>query len=56
MIVLVDDQSVGGGACGRPAISLSVGRTNPALHLYERAGFERIGDETDGPLRMRRCL
>jgi ribosomal protein S18 acetylase RimI-like enzyme len=43
-------------ADGRRAISLSVGRTNSALRLYDRAGFERIGDEPHGPIRMRRWL
>lgn len=38
---------------GRRAVSLSVGRTNPAVRLYERAGFEPFGDEPDRPLRLR---
>ena len=41
---------------GHRAVSLSVGRTNPALRLYERAGFERLSDERDRPLRLRRIL
>ena len=39
-------------AQGRCAVSLSVGRTNPALRLYERQGFERVGDDRDRPLRL----
>jgi ribosomal protein S18 acetylase RimI-like enzyme len=35
------------------AISLSVGRSNPALRLYERMGFERLADV---PLRLMRSL
>jgi ribosomal protein S18 acetylase RimI-like enzyme len=53
---LLDALLVALRADGRRAISLSVGRTNPALHLYERAGFERIGDEPDRPLWMRLWL
>ena len=40
-------------AAGVRAISLSVGRTNPALRLYERMGFERVADV---PLRLMRSL
>jgi GNAT superfamily N-acetyltransferase len=35
------------------ALSLSVGRTNPALRLYERLGWKRIADEAGHPLRLR---
>lgn len=53
---LLDAVLAAARAEGRRAISLSVGRSNPALRLYERTGFERVGDERDGPLRLRRCL
>ena len=32
-------------AAGLPALSLSVERTNPAVGLYERVGFRRVGEE-----------
>jgi len=40
-------------AAGVRAISLSVGRSNPALRLYERMGFERLADV---PIRLLRRL
>ncbi len=40
---------------GFPAVSLSVEPDNPALHLYERAGFARVG-ERGGALVMRAAL
>jgi ribosomal protein S18 acetylase RimI-like enzyme len=54
--VLLDALLAALRADGRRAVSLSVGRTNPALRLYERAGFERVSDEREGPLRLRRPL
>jgi ribosomal protein S18 acetylase RimI-like enzyme len=41
---------------GVKAVSLSVGRTNPALRLYERLGWERVTEAPDGPLLLLRCL
>jgi ribosomal protein S18 acetylase RimI-like enzyme len=39
---------------GLRAVSLSIGSTNPALRLYERAGFERVDDSGHRPIRL--CL
>jgi GNAT superfamily N-acetyltransferase len=39
-------------AAGHVALSLSVGRTNPALRLYERHGFRAVSDG-NGPLVLR---
>ena len=41
---------------GRRALSLSVGRANAALRLYERTGFRRLDADRDGPLRLRYAL
>jgi GNAT superfamily N-acetyltransferase len=41
-------------AAGRRALSLNVGRTNPARRLYARAGYVALADDLDRPLRM--CL
>lgn len=50
---LLDALAAAAGAAGVRAISLSVGRNNPALRLYERMGFERLAD---GPIRLLRRL
>ena len=42
-------------ADGHAAISLSVERDNPAIHLYERQGFERVRED-DGAFTMRAAL
>jgi ribosomal protein S18 acetylase RimI-like enzyme len=42
-------------ADGYDAISLSVEKDNPAVALYERHGFERVGDD-DGAYTMRANL
>ena len=39
-----------------PALSLSVGATNPALHLYERIGFTRVATAPNGQLVLRLAL
>jgi GNAT superfamily N-acetyltransferase len=41
---------------GVRTMSLSAGRTNSALRLYERLGWERLGDAPEGPLRLLRHL
>ena len=41
---------------GAPALTLSVGRSNPALRLYERLGWSRLADADDQPLRLVRYL
>lgn len=43
-------------ADGVPAISLSVGRSNPALRLYERLGWQPLDEAPDRPLRLLRHL
>jgi [ribosomal protein S18]-alanine N-acetyltransferase len=40
---------------GYPTISLSVASDSPAVHLYERYGFEKV-DERDGAITMRAQL
>jgi ribosomal protein S18 acetylase RimI-like enzyme len=42
-------------ADGYAAISLSVEEGSPAVGLYERHGFERVGDD-DGGVTMRAAL
>ena len=42
-------------AAGYVAVSLSVQQENPALHLYERLGFEPVR-VTDGEIVMRCAL
>ena len=39
----------------RPAVSLSVDPANPALRLYERLGFERVGLAGGSVVMVRRC-
>lgn len=44
---------------GYGCVSLSVQKSNPALHLYERLGFERVGTvigETEEEIVMRHLL
>ena len=41
---------------GVAALSLSVGRSNPARRLYERLGWQRLDDADDRPLRLLRRL
>ena len=38
------------------AVSLSVSTDNPALRLYQRFGFDRVGDEEGGSVRMIKML
>ena len=38
---------------GSPALSLSVGASNPALRLYERVGYQRVGAAPNGQLILR---
>ncbi|HEX6839809.1 MAG TPA: GNAT family N-acetyltransferase [Polyangia bacterium] len=40
-------------AAGARALSLSVGTSNPALHLYGRVGFLRVGTAPNGQLVLR---
>ena len=53
---LLDELAAAARAEGIAALSLSVGRTNPAVHLYERLGWTRVDDEPTGPLRLVRPL
>jgi ribosomal protein S18 acetylase RimI-like enzyme len=43
-------------AAGCAALSLSVGRSNPALRLYERLGWQRLADASERHLRLSRPL
>ena len=38
---------------GAPALSLSVSTSNPALRLYERVGYQRVGTAPNGQLVLR---
>lgn len=38
---------------GAPALSLSVGASNPALRLYERVGFARVATAPNGQVVLR---
>ena len=40
-------------AAGAPALSLSVGATNPALRLYQRTGYLRVATAPNGQLILR---
>lgn len=43
-------------AAGVRTMSLSVGRSNPALRLYQRLGWEMLEDAAERPLRLVRRL
>lgn len=53
---LLEQLVVAARVAGVPALSLSVGRSNPALRLYERLGWKQLDDPPDRPLRLSRRL
>jgi len=53
---LLEAVVAGARADGVRALSLSVGRTNPALRLYERLGWQTLADPPTRALRLLRTL
>jgi GNAT superfamily N-acetyltransferase len=53
---LLDALADAARADGRRALSLAVGRSNPARRLYARAGYVELDDPPDQLLRMRLAL